>query len=85
MTLPTVFSQHCHLPCFPVQESYYQEISLALVTAFGRDTDGAKWTINFLLEKVLSNLTRFHSEPVIMVDTISLVVGICDVIHFFTF
>ena len=35
-----------------MQESYYQEISLALVTAFGRDTEGATWTINFLLEKV---------------------------------
>jgi len=72
------FLRRWSLTYLAAQESYYQDISLALVTAFGRDTDGAKWTINFLLEKVLSNLTRFSSEPAIVADTISLLVALVE-------
>ena len=60
------------------QEGYYQEMSIALCTAFGRDTEGAAWTVNFLLEKILSNLTRLHSEPAVVEDTIKLLVSLAD-------
>ena len=60
------------------QEAIYQEISSALVTAFGRDTDGAKWTVNFLLEKCLSNLNRFSSDHDVLKDTIGLILSFAD-------
>ena len=60
------------------QEAIYQEISGALLTAFGRDTEGATWTVNFLLEKCISNLTRLNSEPDVMKDTIGLILSFAD-------
>ena len=53
-------------------------MSIALCTAFGRDTEGAAWTVNFLLEKILSNLTQLHSEPGVVEDTIKLLVSLAD-------
>jgi len=61
-----------------LQESFYSEISLALVTAFGQDTEGAAWTIAFLFEKIISNLTHFTSETNITKDTIALFIALAD-------
>jgi hypothetical protein len=36
---------------------------MPLLAAFGKDTEGAMWTANFLLYKVESNLCSFSSEP----------------------
>jgi len=60
------------------QEAIYHEISSALVTAFGRDTEGAKWTVNFLLDKCLSNLTRLNSEHDVLQDTVGLLLSFAD-------
>jgi len=60
------------------QEHIYQEISSALVTAFGRDTEGATWTVSFLLEKCLSNLTHLSSEHQVLEDTIGLILSFAD-------
>ena len=35
------------------QENLYADISLAILAAFGQNTDGAAWTISFLLEKII--------------------------------
>lgn len=51
---------------------------MAIVTAFGQNSDGAAWTINFLLAKILSNLTQFNSEPGVVSDTIRLLVSVVD-------
>jgi hypothetical protein len=34
-----------------VQESYYSEMSMALVAAFGEETEGAAWTVSFIIDK----------------------------------
>lgn len=60
------------------QECYYSDISLAIVAAFGQNTEGAAWTINFLLAKILSNLTAMNSEPKLVQDTIGLLVALVD-------
>jgi hypothetical protein len=60
------------------QENYYQEISQALCAAFGRDTEGAAWSVNFLLEKVLSNLGHCGAEPGVVEDTVLLLVGLAE-------
>ena len=53
-------------------------MSIALCTAFGRDTEGAAWTVYFLLEKILSNLTQLNSEAGVVEDTIRLLVSLAD-------
>jgi len=60
------------------QEAYYQEISPALCTAFGRDTEGAAWSVNFLLEKILSNLGHQAGEPGVTSDTVRLLLSLAD-------
>ena len=72
------FLRRWSLTYLATQETYYQEISIALCTAFGRDTEGSAWTVNFLLEKILSNLTQFHSEAGVVEDTIRLLVSLSD-------
>ena len=72
------FLRRWSLTYLATQEAIYQEISSALVTAFGRDMDGAKWTVNFLLDKCLSNLTRFNSQHDVLEDTIGLILSFAD-------
>ena len=72
------FLRRWSLTYLATQEGYYQEMSIALCTAFGRDTEGAAWTVNFLLEKILSNLTQLNSEPTVVEDTIRLLVSLAD-------
>ena len=61
-----------------LQEKFYAEISMVLVTAFGQNTEGAAWTINFLLAKIISNLTHFYSEPQLVEDTVQLLIVLVD-------
>ena len=53
-------------------------MSLAILAAFGQNTDGAAWTISFLLEKIISNLTAMNSEPKLVEDTVNLLVALVD-------
>jgi hypothetical protein len=53
-------------------------MSMALLAAFGKDTDGAKWTVNFLLSKVESNMSSFISEPELVKDTVRLFIALVD-------
>ncbi|XP_069695986.1 exportin-4-like isoform X2 [Periplaneta americana] len=59
-------------------ETYYSEMSMALLAAFGKDTEGATWTMNFLLSKVESNLCSFSSEPGLVKDTVRLFIALVD-------
>nr|CAD7397101.1 unnamed protein product [Timema cristinae] len=59
-------------------ERLYSEMSMALLTAFGKDTEGALWTMNFLLGKIESNLRSFYCETGLIKDTIQLLIALCD-------
>jgi len=54
------------------------QMSMALLAAFGKDTEGASWTVNFLLSKVESNLCSFSSEPGLVKDTVRLFIALVD-------
>lgn len=60
------------------QENLYSDMSLAILAAFGQNTEGAAWTISFLLEKIISNLTAMNSEPSVVQDTVNLLVALVD-------
>jgi len=53
-------------------------MSMALLAAFGKDTEGASWTVSFLLSKVESNLCSFSSEPGLVKDTVRLFIALVD-------
>ncbi|XP_043929121.1 exportin-4 [Protopterus annectens] len=61
-----------------VEEKLYDQISLPFNTAFGADTEGARWIVGYLLEKVLSNLSVWSSEQDLANDTVQLLVTLVE-------
>ncbi|KAM0733116.1 Exportin-4 [Formica fusca] len=69
-----IWSQSYLLPT----EVYYSEISTTILQAFGEDSPGALWTMNFLLEKVICNINTFKSEPAVIKETIKLLITLVE-------
>lgn len=59
-------------------ESYYTEISVTFSHAFGQDTPAALWITNFILDKVAFNIDVFNSEPMLMKETIKLLIALVE-------
>ncbi|ESO89303.1 hypothetical protein LOTGIDRAFT_106479, partial [Lottia gigantea] len=57
-------------------ENYYSQMSMALQSAFGRDTDGAQWVIAFLIQKIISNITTWSSEEQLVEDSLKVLVAL---------
>ncbi|CAG9856511.1 unnamed protein product [Phyllotreta striolata] len=57
-------------------ENYYQELSPTLLGCLGKDTDGSKVVVSYVLSKIQSNLYHFQSEPILLRDTVEL---FCDI------
>lgn len=64
------WSTHYLLPI----DYWYDKISIVFMQAFGRNTSGALWAINFLLDKIEFNINAFKSEPAVMEETIKLLI-----------
>ncbi|GAB1608778.1 exportin-4-like [Argonauta hians] len=60
------------------EEACYTQISLALVSAFGRDTSAAQWAVDFLLGRINSNLSVWSGEEALMNDSLRLLVALVD-------
>ena len=54
------------------------QLTLALTSAFGRDSQGATWTLNYLLKTVELTLRTRSSEPFLIGDTVDLLVSLAD-------
>ncbi|GIX93060.1 exportin-4 [Caerostris extrusa] len=50
-------------------ESYYNEMSLVLAQAFGKDTEAGLWTLDFVLGKLDSNFSLWSSESKLVTET----------------
>ncbi|XP_074663144.1 exportin-4-like [Tubulanus polymorphus] len=59
-------------------ESYYTQISMALSTAFGRHSEGAQWTVSYLLDRVLSNFLAWTGEEALCIETALLLVTLVE-------
>ncbi|XP_012525953.1 exportin-4 isoform X2 [Monomorium pharaonis] len=59
-------------------EDCYSELSTTLLHAFGEDSPGALWSINFLLDKVICNINAFKSEPALIDKTIKLLISLVN-------
>lgn len=59
-------------------EDYYLELSTTLLHAFGEDSPGALWAMNFLLDKVICNINAFKSEPALIDETIKLLISLVN-------
>lgn len=79
---PEVMSNVCwFIKCW--SESYlfmdtdlYTNLSPILSNAFGLDTPGGNWILNFILDKVCINVKHFSSETTVIKDTVALFVSI---------
>ena len=76
MLLPPSLLPPSLLPPSLLPPSAVTPLPQALCTAFGRDTEGAAWSVNFLLEKILNNLTRQTGEAGVLEDTVRLLVSL---------
>ena len=57
-----------------LSEPDYGQISVPLVTSFGKESESARWFVGFILDKVLSNLHGWLSEASVMDNTAQLLV-----------
>jgi hypothetical protein len=53
-------------------------VSKALWAGFGRDTEGAQWTISFLLDKVMMSLSAWNAEEKTLMDILQFLVMLMD-------
>lgn len=61
-----------------LDEKLYEQISIPLSTAFGADTEGSRWIVGYLLEKVMSNLSAWSSEGELANETVELLVALVE-------
>ncbi|XP_020623322.1 exportin-4-like [Orbicella faveolata] len=59
-------------------EKEYDQLSVTLVSVFGTGTDGGKWTLGFLLDKVRTNLSGWSAESQIVEDSAMLLLSLVN-------
>ncbi|XP_013778949.1 exportin-4-like [Limulus polyphemus] len=59
-------------------ESYYTEMSMTLTGAFGKDSEAGLWTLNFLISKLETNLTRWSHEHKLAIETSQTLVSVLN-------
>ncbi|GAB6027178.1 hypothetical protein CHUAL_013931 [Chamberlinius hualienensis] len=72
------FFENWSLTYLLFNEAYYDQISGALSSAFGRGTDMGQWILRFLLDLITSNLATWDSETSVVDGTVSLLLAISD-------
>uniref|UniRef100_A0A1B6DRC6 Exportin-4 n=2 Tax=Clastoptera arizonana TaxID=38151 RepID=A0A1B6DRC6_9HEMI len=58
-------------------ETYYSDMSIALVTAFGQHTEGAMWTINYLLNTIEMNLI-YNLDKGLIKESVNLLTSLVE-------
>lgn len=64
--------------CYKFNNLDFFQLSIALTSAFGRDSEGAAWTLNYLLSTVERTLRLRSSEPALVEDTVNLLITMTD-------
>nr|CAB3267795.1 exportin-4-like [Phallusia mammillata] len=59
-------------------EDFYKELSPVLSSAFGRNSQGAKWLTNFLITKIYLSLSFWTAEIAVLDNTTSLLLTLVD-------
>lgn len=72
------FLQRWSLVYLMPKETSYAELSTTILQAFGEDTPGCVWTVNFLIEKLECNINAFKGEPNIIKETMKMVNALVD-------
>lgn len=68
-----ILTKCCDVYLMP-SESEYGQVSVPLVTAFGKDTESARWLVSFVLDKVIWNFRGWLSEASVLENTAQLLV-----------
>ena len=53
-------------------------MSMSVVTGFGKESEGALWVIDFLLDKALTNFKFWSAEEDVIMSTINMLVALVD-------
>ena len=72
------FLQRWALNYLMLREQSYSEISTTLIQAFGEETPGCRWTLNFLIDKVICNVNGFKGEHNLIKETMKLLITLVD-------
>ena len=48
------------------------------MAAFGRDSEGGRWTVGYLVDKVVANLEAWTAEAQLVDDSLQLLVALCE-------
>ena len=59
-----------------LSEPDYGQVSVPLVTSFGKESESARWFVGFVLRKILSNLHGWISESSVLENTAQLLVTV---------
>ena len=70
-----ILQKICDVYLMPV-ESEYGQGSVPLVTAFGKDTESARWLVGIFLNKIIGNFHGWLSEPPVLEGTAQLLVTV---------
>ncbi|KAL5234349.1 hypothetical protein ACI65C_001759 [Semiaphis heraclei] len=63
-------------------ETYYNDLSMPLLQAFGQHTEAANWVLNYLLNKVEHNIkSPLYVDVSLIGDTVGLLISMVDVRH----
>uniref|UniRef100_UPI00358FA5D2 exportin-4 isoform X2 n=1 Tax=Myxine glutinosa TaxID=7769 RepID=UPI00358FA5D2 len=61
-----------------LEEKNYNQVSIALSSAFGAGAEAARWLVHFLVEKVVCNLEAWASEADLAFDSAKLLVVLAE-------
>ena len=56
----------------------FLQLSMALSTAFGQDTEGSEWVVTYLLDKICYNLDSWSSEESLINDTLKVLQALVE-------
>lgn len=59
-------------------ETEYGQVSVSLMTGFGKDTDSASWLVHFILDKIIGNFRGWLSEVTVLEGTAQLLVTLMN-------
>ncbi|XP_018907814.2 exportin-4 isoform X3 [Bemisia tabaci] len=72
------FIRHWALSYLLANESVYLELSMPLMMAFSQQSEHARWVVNFILHKIEINLLNYSGEPMLIEETVDLLISLVN-------
>ncbi|CAB0028566.1 unnamed protein product [Trichogramma brassicae] len=73
------FMHRWSLSYLMIKETNYNEISTTLLEAFGEESQGSPWTLNFLVDKIICHIQAFKGEAAVTDEIRKLILSLVNV------